>query len=222
MTVAQVIAIDGPSGVGKSTLARGLAEALGWQYLDTGGMYRCLTLAWLKDGAFDQLLCDQTWLNEQEVTVDGSRFFLNGDDVSRDIRNQIVTDKVSRVSSVQEVRDYLTAMQRTFAQSQPCVLDGRDIGTVVFPHALFKIFVTASPETRARRRWLELGGEQAPVPFDQVLQDQIERDHTDMNRSIAPLKPALDAWILDTDGLSVKQVLRRALRQAQVRLKALT
>ncbi|MCB1043933.1 MAG: (d)CMP kinase [Acidobacteria bacterium] len=217
----KVIAIDGPSGVGKSTLARSLAAALRWQYLDTGGLYRCITWAWLKDGDTPELLSDQAWLDGIFIDVEGANFRLNGDDISREIRSQEVTQNVSTVSSVATIRNHLTAMMRRFAIKKPCVLDGRDIGTVVFPNAFLKIYLTASPEARARRRWLELGGEQSPVPYQQVLVEQQARDSKDMTREVAPLIPADDAWKLDTDELDAKGVLEEALHEAHRRLASL-
>ncbi len=218
---ARVIAIDGPSGVGKSTLAHKLAQRLNWQYLDTGGMYRCIALAWLNQGSDPELLKDQTWLASQDITLDGDRFLLNQIDVTDAIRRPDVTRHTSLISAVAEVRNHLTEQQRAFATTQACVLDGRDIGTIVFPNAFLKIYVTASPQTRARRRWLEQVKTDPNSSLSSILEDQIERDQKDMSRAIAPLRKADDALEIATDDLSIEQVLEIALNEANKRLKSL-
>lgn len=213
--MSKAIAVDGPSGVGKSSVSRLLAERLDWTYLDTGAMYRALTLEWLRSGAEKALLCDPDWLDG--VVLDFSRggIWLNGEDVSQSIRGNEVTDHVSMVSAIPEVRRCLTAMQRRFADRRDCVLDGRDIGTVVLPQAFLKVFLTASPEIRARRRWLQAGNDRAGKSHDQVKRDLIERDRLDSSRALAPLKPAKDAWVVDTEHMSRDQVVECLFEQAQ-------
>ncbi|WP_257311765.1 (d)CMP kinase [Geothrix fuzhouensis] len=203
-----LIAIDGPSGVGKSTTARRVAARLGWQYLDTGAMYRAATLALQRAGlsledrpALERLLADL------DLAQEGTRVFLAGEDVSEAIRSQDVTRGVTPVSADARVRDVLVEQQRRIGASGRWVVDGRDIGTVVFPQACCKIFLTASPEARARRRFLELEAKgQAPV-FEDILADQRRRDEADSTRAVAPLRKAADAVELDSSAMTLDQVV---------------
>ncbi|WP_243304534.1 (d)CMP kinase [Geothrix oryzisoli] len=210
MTAAalSLIAIDGPSGVGKSTTARRVASRLGWQYLDTGAMYRAAALALHRAGL---ALEDRTGLERLLAGLDlaqqGMRIFLAGEDVSEAIRSQEVTRRVTPVSADARVREVLVEQQRRIGASGHWVVDGRDIGTVVFPGACCKIFLTASPEARARRRFLELEAKgQAPV-LEEVLADQRRRDEADSTRAVAPLRQAADAVALDSSDLSLEQVV---------------
>ncbi len=203
-----LIAIDGPSGVGKSTTARRAAARLGWQYLDTGAMYRAATLALQRAGLS---LADRPALERLLVSLDlaqeGTRIFLSGEDVSEAIRSQDVTRAVTPVSADARVREVLVEQQRRIGASGRWVVDGRDIGTVVFPGACCKIFLTASPEARARRRFLELEAKgQTPV-FDEVLADQRRRDEADSTRAVAPLRRAADAVELDSSAMTLDQVV---------------
>jgi len=203
-----LIAIDGPSGVGKSTTARRVASRLGWQYLDTGAMYRAAALALHRAGL---PLEDRPGLERLLAGLDlaqqGTRIFLAGEDVSETIRSQEVTRCVTPVSADARVREVLVEQQRRIGASGHWVVDGRDIGTVVFPGACCKIFLTASPEARARRRFLELEAKgQAPV-FEEVLADQRRRDEADSTRAVAPLRQAADAVALDSSELSLEQVV---------------
>lgn len=203
-----LIAIDGPSGVGKSTTARRVAARLGWQYLDTGAMYRAAALAFHRAGlsladrpALEQLLASL------DLSQEGTRIFLAGEDVSEAIRSQEVTRSVTPVSADARVREVLVEQQRRIGASGRWVVDGRDIGTVVFPHACCKIFLTASPEARARRRFLELEAKgQAPV-FEEILADQLRRDEADSTRAVAPLRQAEGAVELDSSAMSLDQVV---------------
>lgn len=203
-----LIAIDGPSGVGKSTTARRVAARLGWQYLDTGAMYRAAALAFQRAGlsledrpGLDHLLAGL------RLAQEGTRIFLAGEDVSEAIRSQEVTRGVTPVSADARVREVLVEQQRRIGASGRWVVDGRDIGTVVFPEACCKIFLTASPEARAQRRFLELQGKgQSPV-FEEVLADQQRRDQADSTRAVAPLRKAEGAVELDSSGLTLDQVV---------------
>lgn len=202
------IAIDGPSGAGKSTLARRLASDLGYIYVDTGALYRAIALFMLRSGAeadedvirkLPELRIELRHLNgEQHV-------FVNSEDVSSLIRTPEVTMKASKVSAIPAVRQFLFDLQQQIAAAQSVVMDGRDIGTVVLPNADVKIFLTASPEKRAMRRWLEMQEKNmAGQTYEEVLADVIRRDEQDMTREIAPLKQAEDAVLVDTSELDLE------------------
>lgn len=205
-----LIAIDGPSGVGKSTTARRVASRLGWQYLDTGAMYRAAALAVLRTGV---ALADRAALERLlaglDLAQEGTRIFLAGEDVSEAIRSQEVTRGVTPVSADARVREVLVEQQRRIGASGRWVVDGRDIGTVVFPGACCKIFLTASPEARARRRFLELEAKGQRAVYEEILTDQQRRDEADSTRVVAPLRRAEDAAILDSSDLSLEQVVDR-------------
>jgi cytidylate kinase len=203
-----LIAIDGPSGVGKSTTARRAAERLGWQYLDTGAMYRAVALAAHRAGLD---LGDREGLERLLAGLDlaqaDGRIYLSGEDVSEAIRTQEVTRRVTPVSADARVREVLVDQQRRIGASGGWVVDGRDIGTVVFPAACCKVFLTATPEARARRRFLELQAKGQPAVFEEILLDQQRRDEADRTRAVAPLRPAADAVELDSSDLSLDQVV---------------
>ena len=193
------IALDGPSGAGKSTLARRLAEELGYLYVDTGAIYRTVGLWVRRNGAdpksepaVSALLSGlQVGLR---VEADGvQHMYLNGEDVTGQIREPEISMYASAVSALPAVRAFLLEMQRELARTRNVVMDGRDIGTVVLPEATVKVFLTAAPEVRARRRWLELQARGNTDSYEQVLADVMRRDEQDMNRAIAPLRPAADA-----------------------------
>ncbi|MDR7123615.1 d(CMP) kinase [Pseudotabrizicola sp. 4114] len=194
------VAIDGPAAAGKGTISRAVAEAFGFAHLDTGALYRAVGV---KGG--DPVLAAQT---------------LGPEDLARDdLRTLEAGQAASRVAVIPEVRAALLAFQRRFARRDGgAVLDGRDIGTVICPEAEVKLFVTASALVRARRRWLELGGDAASRSLDDVLAEVQERDARDMNRTDAPLKPAADALMLDTSELSVEAATARAVAQVRARL----
>lgn len=215
-----VVAIDGPSGAGKSTVARGAAARLGWNYIDTGAMYRAIGLKADREGvSLDDdprldALCRNTAL-ELRRDEDGTlRVFLDGQDVSEAIREHRVSDLASRVSARRPVREAMSRYQRRLGSAAPSVLEGRDIGTVVFPDAQVKIFLTASDEERARRRTLELRARGQTVQREDVLRDLQQRDRNDSTREHAPLKAAPDAHVLDTTGLSVDEVVERVVALA--------
>lgn len=211
MTPLPLIAIDGPSGVGKSTTARAVALALGWDYMDTGGMYRCAALAALRTGTALDDAGMAGLLARIGIEQVGSRFTLDGDDVTEAIRGAEVTRMASPASALPAVRHSLVALQRRLGARGRWVVDGRDIGTVVFPAACCKVFLTASPEARARRRQLELQAKGQPAEFERVRADLAERDHRDSTRELAPLRPAEDAWLLDSSDLDRDQVVAAIL-----------
>lgn len=215
------VAIDGPSGAGKSTLARRLAADLGYVYVDTGAMYRAIGLyasrqgADLHDEAAVAALLPQIRLDIR--LVDGTQHvYLNGEDVSEAIRAEAIGMAASAVSAHGAVRAFLLETQRSLAAGQNVLMDGRDIGTVVLPHATVKIFLTASPEARARRRCLELRQKGKDADYETVLADIRRRDEQDMNRPIAPLRQAEDAIRIDTSEIDFDQsfeLLKRTIRE---------
>ena len=204
------IAIDGPAGAGKSTLARKLAEQLGYIYVDTGAIYRTVALKalWEKANPADpaQVVPLLEGLEIHMGFEDGvQKMYLEGEDVSGAIRRHKVSGAASQVSAIPEVRAFLLEFQRKLARESSVVMDGRDIGTVVLPNADVKIFLTAAPEARARRRLLELEQRGETADFDTILRDIKERDYQDEHRPIAPLKQAADAVLLDTTDLDLGQ-----------------
>jgi cytidylate kinase len=193
-----IVAIDGPAGAGKSSVARGLADALGFTYLNSGSMYRAVGLLTLRDGGA---------ASEHARNLDlelGARALLAGEDVTDALRTPEVTEAASRVATNQLVRDALVGKQREMLATGDWVVEGRDIGTVVAPDSPVKIFLTASPEERARRRAAELG-----TDVDTVLRDQALRDASDESREHSPLQKAADAIELDTTGRTVEQVVQQ-------------
>lgn len=208
------VAIDGPSGAGKSTLSKKAAAEFGFVYVDTGAIYRTVGLACSRKGAD---LSDESAvaavLPELEIDIryDDSglqRMFLNGEDVSEKIRMPEVSMYASAVSSLPAVRAFLLDMQRRFARTYSVIMDGRDIGTVVLPDADLKIYLTASAEARAQRRYLELREKNVETTFESVLNDINQRDYQDTHRAIAPLKKAEDAIVLDTSKLNFEESFR--------------
>lgn len=196
------IAIDGPSGAGKSTLARKVAANLGFVYVDTGALYRAIALDMLRGNADtdEEIIGRLPNLHISFRHIDGEQqVFVNGENVSPLIRTPEVTMKASRVSAIPAVRQFLFDLQRSIAEEQSVVMDGRDIGTVVLPDADVKIFLTASPEKRAMRRYLEMQEKNiVGQTYEEVLADVIRRDQQDMTRALAPLKQADDAILADT------------------------
>ena len=217
------VAIDGPAGAGKSTLARKAAAQLGFIYVDTGALYRTVGLKFSKMGANTDLNCDIPSVFSDTMVdirfVDGEqRVFLDGVDVSEEIRTPVASMMASAVSAKGEVRAFLLEMQRTLARENNVLMDGRDIGTVVLPNATVKIFLTASAEERARRRYDELIGKGMKVTFKEVYDDMVQRDYNDMNRATAPLKQADDAVLADTTGLEPQQSLELILNIVKERI----
>lgn len=204
------VAIDGPVGAGKSTIARAAAERLGFIYCDTGALYRSVGLYCVRDGADidspEQIVQRLPQVELEIHIVDGvQRIFLNGEDVSDKIRTPEISTAASKVSAVPEVRAALLDIQRNIAKKENVIMDGRDIGTVVLPNADVKIFLTASAEIRAKRRYDELVAKGVDVTYEETLHDVNERDWRDMHREAAPLKRADDAVEADTSELDFNQ-----------------
>ena len=218
----RVIAIDGPAGAGKSTVSRGVARALGFQYVDTGAMYRVVGLLAHLDGidfadaAALERLCDELDLRFEE-RADGLHTIANGRDVSREIRSAAAGDYASKVSVTPIVRERLVALQRSMGESQPTVMEGRDIGTVVFPDAPLKIFLEASVAERARRRCSDLEARGDTADYDEVARQIAERDQRDSGRAHSPLRAAADALMIDTTPVGVDEVVDRILTLANER-----
>ena len=218
------IAIDGPAGAGKSTIARALAKELGYRYVDTGAIYR--TVAYFldllgispKDSDGVERYIDELTIQIQYDDTGKQHMIMNGMDVSDDIRTQDISQKASLVSAHPLVREVLLDMQRQVARENNVIMDGRDIGTVVLPKADVKIFLTASAEVRAKRRYDELiaKGQKAELP--QILKEIQQRDYQDTHRPIAPLKQAKDAVKLDTSDLSIEQVIAEMKRIVQEKI----
>ncbi len=216
-----VIAVDGPVASGKTTVGRLLAQRLRYKFLDTGAMYRAITWAALEAGVSPK---DSHLLvrlaQEQRLAVvfqqDGQALVLvDGRDVAAHLREERVEQSVSLVSLVPGVRDILVELQRQVAEEGRMVMAGRDIGTVVLPHAPVKVFLTASVAERARRRHAELQVSGHSVPYQDVLEDLARRDKLDSERKVAPLRPATDAHVVDTDGLSIEMVVGRILEMVR-------
>ncbi len=204
------IAIDGPGGAGKSTIAKAAAKELGFIYVDTGALYRSVGLYALRrnveTGSADDVIPLLGEINVELKLIDGSqRVFLNGEDVSEEIRTPDASMAASNVSAIQAVRDFLFDLQRDIAKANDCIMDGRDIGTVVLPDAQVKIFLTASAEERAKRRYIQLTEKGQEVKYEDVLKELQERDYQDSHREIAPLKPADDSVIVDTTEINLEQ-----------------
>ena len=206
------IAIDGPAGAGKSTIARKLAAELGYIYVDTGALYRAVGVNAMRKGADtkDTQQVTET-LGSADVSlrfVDGEqRVFLGDEDVSLAIRTPEASMAASNVSAIPAVREFLFDLQRNIAASNNCIMDGRDIGTVVLPDAQVKIFLTASAEVRAKRRYDELLAKGMQADYQQVLDEMVQRDYQDSHRAIAPLKQADDAVLVDTSDMNLEQVV---------------
>ncbi|PHM61309.1 (d)CMP kinase [Xenorhabdus ishibashii] len=218
--IAPVITVDGPSGAGKGTLCQALAEALDWQLLDSGAIYRVLALAAIHHQvdiqSEDALVPLAANLDVRFVPANGKlRVILEGEDVSNEIRTETVGNTASQAATFPRVREALLRRQRAFRIAPGLIADGRDMGTVVFPDAPVKIFLDASAEERARRRMLQLQEKGFSVNFENLLSEIQERDFRDRNRAVAPLVPAQDALILDSTSMSIEEVIDKALAYAR-------
>jgi cytidylate kinase len=208
------IAIDGPAGAGKSTIAKQLAKDLGYIYVDTGALYRAVGYYMDKQGvdlgAEDQVVPRLGELTAELKYIDGEqRVLVNGEDVTQKIRTPKMSMAASKVSALPAVRDFLFELQRKIARENDVIMDGRDIGTVVLPDAQVKIYLTASPQERARRRHAELLQKGEKASFEEVLADIVERDYNDSHRAVAPLRQAQDAILVDTTHLDLEKSVER-------------
>lgn len=207
------IALDGYSSCGKSTIAKRLARSLGYTYVDTGAMYRGVTLYALREGLFsgEEPMFEEIIRRLPRIEMrfaiypDGQHLLLNGEDVEREIRGMEVSEHVSPIATIPEVRAALTRQQQDMAKEKGVVMDGRDVGTTILPDAELKIFVTARPEVRARRRFDELTAKGESVTYDSVLANVRERDRIDSGRAVSPLRQAEDALVLDNSDMTLDQ-----------------
>lgn len=208
------VAIDGPAGAGKSTVSRAAAKEIGYIYVDTGALYRAVGVNALRIGA-DTKNAEQVAASLSGISVDlafengEQRVLLNGEDVSLEIRTPQASMAASDVSAVPQVRDFLFDLQKNIAAANNCIMDGRDIGTVVLPDAKVKIFLTADDEERAMRRYKELKEKGSNVSFQEVLDDLRVRDYNDSHREIAPLKPAEDSVTVNTTGMNLEESVEK-------------
>lgn len=210
-----IVAIDGFSSCGKSTLAKALAKRVGYAYVDTGAMYRSVTLFCLRKGWVDGEKVEEEKLKEALSEIEISfqynpntgknETYMNGENVEEEIRSLRVSNSVSVVSAIGFVRKAMVAQQQAYSTSRGVVMDGRDIGTVVFPDAELKVFVTASPEIRAQRRFVELSAKGDQVSYDEVLENVKQRDYMDQNRTESPLRQASDAIVLDNGKMTIAE-----------------
>ena len=217
------VAIDGPAGAGKSTIAKAAAKELGFIYVDTGALYRAIAYNAVTKGVIDdtQKIIDMlTDTNVELKYVDGVQaVYLNGDDVSAYIRTPEISMGASKVSAIPQVREFLLNLQRDIAQKNNVIMDGRDIATVVLPNADVKIFLFASPECRAQRRYRELIEKGEDVTLEDVLADVNQRDYQDSHREIAPLKPSEDSVMADTSKLNLEESIQLIINIIKERIK---
>jgi cytidylate kinase len=226
-TVAPVICLDGPSGVGKGTICLAIAKKLGWHILDSGSLYRItalqvsrrfpdLDVSSVKDSQLAEIA------NNLAVTYSEENFelviLLDGENVTQLIRNEDIGDKASKIAAIPAVREALLARQRAFLHPPGLIADGRDMGTVVFPDAALKIYLTATPEERAQRRYKQLKDKEIDVNLADLVEELRQRDERDMNRQAAPLKPASDAVIIDTTKLNIEQVTDEVMYWVEQRI----
>jgi len=226
-TTAPVICLDGPSGVGKGTICLAVAKKLGWRILDSGSLYRITALQVSRQFPNVEVTSIE-WsqvadiASNLDVTYNEENFelviLLDGENVTQLIRNEEIGDKASKIAAIPVVRAALLARQRAFRQSPGLIADGRDMGTVVFPDAELKIYLTASPEERAKRRYKQLKDKEIDVNLVDLVKELRERDERDMNRQAAPLKPAADAIIIDTTKLNIEQVTEEVMRWVKQRI----
>ncbi len=216
----EVIAIDGPAGSGKSTVSKELAKRMDWDYIDTGAMYRCLCLKALQNSvsvvdeeSLVELLNDTSMrmsFEDEELKV-----FMDGKDVSREIRRNHVNQQVSKVAALPRVREKLVEKQQALGEEGGVIMDGRDIGTVVFPQARYKFYLDATLDIRAQRRYNELQDASENVSYESVVEEIEERDATDRGRASGPLKPAEDACIIDTSDFTINEVVEKVMEKIE-------
>ncbi len=216
-----VVAIDGPAGAGKSTVAKRLAVRLNFSYLDTGAMYRSVTLKAMRMGLSledeDQLaeMARKTQIDLRGNAQSGLKVFLDGEDVSEEIRTPEVTGQTFYIARAPKVRAVMVDLQRKIGSATDVVIEGRDIGTVVFPNARFKFYLDASVEERARRRFKEFQEKGKDITLEQVIEDVRKRDETDFTRIVGPLKKAKDAAVVDSTALSIDEVVEAMARHIE-------
>lgn len=206
-----IIAIDGPAGSGKSTIAKLIAEDLGLVYLDTGAMYRLVTLKALNDGILGNLDKIIKMLDDLRIDIKKNGFYLDDTNVSEEIRKPVVSQNVSDIAAIREVREKMVDLQRKFSESKNVILDGRDIGTVVFPNADVKIFLIADAKERANRRYRELVAKGENVKIEEIYENILKRDKIDSTRKESPLKKADDAIEVDTTFKNIEEVKNEIL-----------
>ena len=206
-----IIAIDGPAGSGKSTIAKLIAEELGLVYLDTGAMYRLVTLKALNDGILGNLDKIIKMLDNLNIDIKENGFYLDDIDVSEEIRKPVVSENVSDIAVIREVREKMVDLQRKFSESKNVILDGRDIGTVVFPNADVKIFLVADAKERTNRRYKELVAKGENVRIEEIYENILKRDEIDSTRKESPLKKADNAIEVDTTSKNIEEVKNEIL-----------
>ena len=214
-----IIALDGPAGSGKSSISKRIADRFGFTHIDTGAMYRAITLEALRRKIDINNEEEYTFLNDTKVIYSKNKVYLNGLDVSKEIRKPSVTNAVSTCCRFKCVREFLVESQRESASIGQVIMDGRDIGTVVLPNADLKIFLTASPEVRAKRRYDEIINSGGSVSYDVILEEIKIRDYKDSTREISPLKQADDAILIDTSNLNMEEVVEKISKLINERLE---
>lgn len=215
-----IIAIDGPAGSGKSSVALEVSKKLNLVYLDTGSMYRLITYFMMNNGMLAKLdsMSDEEIskvLEKINLTLKDNTFLLNKEDVGNEIRTPEINQNISKVAQNKEIRNFLVSIQQKLGEKQNSILDGRDIGTVVFPNAEFKFFLNASPEVRARRRTIENEKKKIMSTYDEILEEIIKRDEADRTRKIAPLSKAVDALEIDTSNMTFEEVVNKVIEKVK-------
>jgi len=207
----KVIAVDGPAGAGKSTVAKKLSEIINFTYIDSGSMFRAITLKVIKEGIeIDDIDRIIYYANNSSIDFINNNIYLDGVNVSNEIRDSLVNAKVSHIAKIPKIREAIVIIQRRIARNKNVVVDGRDIGTTVFPHAFIKFYLTASVEERAKRRYNELVNK-TQYSFEEVKNQILSRDYIDSHREASPLKQAEDAILIDTTGKNIDEVITELL-----------
>lgn len=213
-----VIAIDGPAGSGKSTMAKLLAKKMGYIYLDTGAMYRICTLKLMNEGvdlnkiSYGDIEVIKKYIDNIDMEIKNDSFYLDGVNVSEQIREPKISENVSKVAAIEYIREKMVDLQREFSKGSDTILDGRDIGTVVFPNADVKFFLVADAKKRAERRYNELTEKGVETSFDEIYKNILLRDQMDMERAVSPLKKAYDAIEIDTTDKSIEEVCEKMIK----------